>query len=378
MIERLTIEGYRGFEKLSMEGLGRVNLLVGKNNSGKTSVLEAVRLLASGGGIGAMADIAEDRGEALPDDGVRRTMRSVTFDPSHFFRGHQLVSGSHFSVVADDGALGFSVDSLRGASSQITDDGIRGSVPPEPFPVLKAEWKGSRVENPLEQIHRVSHEGLIVVQRGITNAPRTPGIVKMGEDRPTVVYVPPGSLPLATLASIWAHVFQRENEDDVYEAMRVVDGSIRDLNFLPSSRSAGGGSDGVVIKKEGLSGRVPLASLGDGVRRMLALSLALATARGGYLLVDEIDTGLHWSVLADMWKLIVTAAEQNDVQVFATTHSKDCLEALAEAVEAREGGVDAEEGPVVFRVEAGREEAARFDAASLRYAVEQGMELRGL
>ena len=65
--------------------------------------------------------------------------------------------------------------------------------------------------------------------------------------------------------------------------------------------------------------------------RLLGLSLALVQSQNGILLIDEIESELHYSVLPDIWKLIFHTAKELNVQVFATTHSKDCLEAFAAA-----------------------------------------------
>lgn len=75
--------------------------------------------------------------------------------------------------------------------------------------------------------------------------------------------------------------------------------------------------------------RIPLGSIGDGLKRLLNLSIHLVSAKGGYLLVDEIDTGLHHRVMSEMWRLVIETAKRLDIQVFATTHSWDCVEALA-------------------------------------------------
>jgi len=76
---------------------------------------------------------------------------------------------------------------------------------------------------------------------------------------------------------------------------------------------------------------VPLKSLGEGMTRLFGLALALVNCRNGMLLIDEIESGLHYSVLPDVWKLIFRTAKDLNVQVFATTHSKDCIEAFAQA-----------------------------------------------
>src|SRR5206468_10271805 len=94
-------------------------------------------------------------------------------------------------------------------------------------------------------------------------------------------------------------------------------------SYAPQTRG------GFIVKKRGLEQPVPIGSMGDGMWRMLAMAIAITQCRGGVLLVDEIDTGLHYSVMADMWRLIFGAAKELDVQVFATTHSFDCIQSLA-------------------------------------------------
>jgi ABC-type taurine transport system ATPase subunit len=90
-----------------------------------------------------------------------------------------------------------------------------------------------------------------------------------------------------------------------------------------------GSRAGAVVALKGKQGRFPIGSMGEGMRRLLALATSLAVSKGGSLFVDEIDTGLHYTVMADMWKLVVKAARDTGVQVFATTHSWDCIEGLA-------------------------------------------------
>ncbi len=65
--------------------------------------------------------------------------------------------------------------------------------------------------------------------------------------------------------------------------------------------------------------------------RLLGVALALVNASDGVLLIDEIESGLHYTVQADMWRLIFRVAHRLNVQVFATTHSWDCIEAFQKA-----------------------------------------------
>ncbi|HQU47034.1 MAG TPA: AAA family ATPase, partial [Pirellulales bacterium] len=86
---------------------------------------------------------------------------------------------------------------------------------------------------------------------------------------------------------------------------------------------------GIVVGIKGQDSRLPLGSLGDGMRRLMAIATSLAFTKNGCLFVDEIDTGLHYSVMPDMWKLVIAKAGAANVQVFATTHSWDCIEGLS-------------------------------------------------
>lgn len=76
---------------------------------------------------------------------------------------------------------------------------------------------------------------------------------------------------------------------------------------------------------------VPLRSFGDGLNRMFDIILSLVNVPGGLLLIDEFENRLHHSVQLDAWRMIFRLAQSLDIQVFATTHSKDAVEAFQEA-----------------------------------------------
>ena len=80
---------------------------------------------------------------------------------------------------------------------------------------------------------------------------------------------------------------------------------------------------------------MPISTFGDGLRRILALRLSFVGTANGFLLADEIDTGLHWTVIEEMWRFVVEVAPKNNVQVFATTHSYDCIRGLASLIRSR-------------------------------------------
>ena len=109
------------------------------------------------------------------------------------------------------------------------------------------------------------------------------------------------------------------------------------------------------------------------MRRLLALSLALVQTANGVLLVDEIDTGLHWTVMEDMWRLVVDTARKSSVQVFATTHSLDCIRGLASLVESCP---DLAGEVSIHKIGRSIRKAVHLDAEDVQVAVAQNIEVR--
>lgn len=172
---------------------------------------------------------------------------------------------------------------------------------------------------------------------------------------------------------MWDETVQEGSEAAVIDAMQLLEPRLQSIHFLSSERSYRHSRSGVLLGFEGEKRRVPLGSQGDGMSRMLALSLSLSRTTGGYLLVDEIDTGLHWTVMADMWRLVIETARRNNTQVFATTHSLDCLRGLDQACREYPHLAD---DVSAHTVDPTLEESVFMSAGDLRIALEQEIEVR--
>ena len=118
---------------------------------------------------------------------------------------------------------------------------------------------------------------------------------------------------------------------------------------------------------------IPLGSLGDGVWRMLTLAIMLTRCADGMLFIDEIDTGLHYTAMNDMWRMIYATAKQFNIQVFASTHSYDCVQSLATICQSTEG---AGQDVALHRIEANKPASIPFSAAEIQTAAERHIEIR--
>jgi AAA15 family ATPase/GTPase len=128
-----------------------------------------------------------------------------------------------------------------------------------------------------------------------------------------------------------------------------------------------------MVKMRDAPERIPLRSLGEGMTRLFGIVLALVNVQNGLLLIDEIDSGLHYTVFPDLWRLVFKLAARLNVQVFATTHSWDCIAGFQQAAQDAEN----EEG-MLIRLERRQEHIVpiSFDTSRLSIATRQEIEVR--
>ncbi len=371
MISYLELQNYRGFKEYKLTGLGRVNLLVGLNNSGKTSILEAVNLLASGGDPRVISRIARQRGEVLYDADEREARRIISSDISHFFYGHEFGPDSHFTLRSDDslGQLDFYVVSIE----QLAEEGQKLLFEDAGRSTLGLAIKianGRSVSPRAGPAIPVSDEGALAFEQ----AARYSRVLRGRVDENAVQYVSQDSLERSSMSEMWDRVVTDGREQDVVKAMKILEPNLTSIVFLTGERAYRlEMRGGIMIGFEGTQRRLPLGSYGEGMRRLLALSLSLARTRNGILLIDEIDTGLHYSIMGDMWTLVAEAARRYDIQVFATTHSFDCVRGLDWLCRHRpELGNEVS----LQKIEPDLSTSVALDAEQIKIAFEQDIEVR--
>jgi AAA15 family ATPase/GTPase len=174
---------------------------------------------------------------------------------------------------------------------------------------------------------------------------------------------------------MWNDISLTESEERVLGALRFIDPEVERIApvVVPSYYYGYAARGGFKVKLKGTAFPVPIGSLGDGIWRMLAMAISLIRAKGGVLLIDEIDTGLHYTVMADMWKLLYATAKDSNVQVFATTHSYDCIYSLATICDA---DVDANSRVTIQRIESGKGKAVPYTESEIKEAAKRHIEVR--
>ncbi|MBL8229440.1 MAG: AAA family ATPase [Bryobacterales bacterium] len=325
-VPSIEIRNYRLFEHLKIERFARVNLIVGDNNTGKTALLEAIRLVCSGSRVlpqvvAAMLH-ARDEFESAP---APRFVASIFHDP----------------------------DSKEGAAI---------SLPSAPLRIQRVE-AALAGDKRMITVHRVNPGGVTPGSQEYSSSPDAWLI----DGAP--IQIPPGGLSRHQLASLWDRISLTSLEDEVLSAFDFFRPKIVRVSVRASESGIGRVA---VARLEGRDTPVPMRLLGDGVNRLFGLALALVYSKNGVLLIDEIENGLHHSVQEEVWRFLVKNAQEMNVQIFATTHSSDALFAFQRATE------DKPDLATLIRlaVRKGKVLVGQFGAEELKFAVEQEFEVR--
>jgi predicted ATPase len=341
-IGTLSIERFRSLRQLKLEGLGRVNLITGRNNTGKSSILEALRILASDASPPVLSSILryreEDIGEA--EEAGRSVDAEGLSQLGNLFTGFPQMSDIKEPIVlaANGGKRTMRLTISVGLfSEQREPDGTRRLVPQQPalplplaetelMPALVIESGSARRIMPLDYLRRF---GRARIFRG--DLPEEPRV-------PCVFVSPYGGERTANLGPLWDKIALSDREKDVVEALKIIAPDIMAVSMVGGEAQRQ--TRMAIVRSSGFKRPVPLRSFGDGLNRLFGIVLSLVNAKGGFLLIDEFENGMHHTVQLDVWRGILRLAKLLNVQVFATSHSWDAIEAFQKAaVEDPEVGV---------------------------------------
>lgn len=343
MLESLYIRNYRLFQELKINSLKRVNLIIGKNNVGKSSVLEAIFTYLHKEEIAsAIYNLSCGRDEWIQNDfeplKIQKSLTALFYDRKVLFnqRNNAVYIGS---------------DEQSGISFYLrnTDSNNRRT---QPLLVIEDNQKITQ-EIPVSNFQNyISFLSVANCFRVTANLP---------------------SEFLDKLSSAWSEIALTDKEDYVVEALQIIDKNIERFAFIKDGSSS---IEKAIVKLQNISETAALGSMGDGVVRILRTILGLVSCENGTLLIDEFETGLHWSVQVELWKIICRLAEKLDVQIFATTHSQDTIWALHKA--ALSEGCENDTRVIKLKLLPKKQtiKAVELDIEDIEAALEQGFEIR--
>jgi AAA15 family ATPase/GTPase len=383
MLQSLKIEGFRGFQSFEMANLGRINLLVGKNNSGKTSILEAIQFLYAQNNIDIFLETISYRGEFAWLEN-KLAGRTKVFEICHLFPGHEIIPSKEIIIIGSreshQESVTISVKSIPIQLSLFSDknDDLNNDniFDDEEWNKLLLSIRWSQSQKPIElellangtlardSIRRMASLSRISHKIGIDN-------------KIELRFLTPFSLTSSDMAALFDNIVLSPLEDLIIESLKIIEPKIERIASIGSGKYSTANNLGVrggfLIKIKNHDQPIPIGSLGDGFWRMLGLVLAMVNLENGILLVDEIDSGLHFTVMTDMWKVVWETAKKLNIQVFATTHSRDCWQSLAELI-TEEKITDNE--ITIQRIDKEKSQSVIFDPEEIVIAATSNLEVR--
>jgi len=356
MYEKIKIEKFRGIDNLELNNLRQFNLFVGKNNCGKTSLLESIYIISTPANPFSSILVSNVRGHYI----------TQPYSWTVFFNKMDIESPIRLTgeISKPKETRTLTIKTLPWKSV----------VQPPTYETLDLSQKGSRGE-PLDEIIGLRIEFSITKKRRKKQTYESK--IWLGKDK--LESDPPGNYtetlkstfpnPMTRLRDMptWFNeVLIRKQDEKILEILKSVEPRLINLSI---------GAENILYCDMGFTKRLPLSTAGEGLNRLLYIILAIYRTSGGVVLIDEIENGLHYSTQEILWEAVFEAAIAFDVQVFAATHSYENVKAFNAAYEKLN---DKGDKIRLFRIETKKDEIhlIDFNHEMIDMAIERDWEVR--
>ncbi len=350
-LESFHIEHFRGLQDLKLEGLGQINLLVGVNNSGKTSVLEAISLYCSSLNLREWISIARQRDQegkiwyrVSPLDALIWLFPHYSgLDNNELYKGEISMASQGAFLVKRLSATCEVIEGIKSPDKEQINQMI--NLEEDIDEIFEEENENDELQNgirliinvnqyPMHQIPlfednqeftKISREFTLWSNERITykNNREDEQIVNQ-TITPFSHRTDPYPTKLFTQTSIAGF------KPEVIKLLQLFDPDIEDIEILTFS--------GITLREIPILhithkqlGTIPLSNFGDGIRRLIFIALNLIKVKGGILFIDEIETAIHTDALQNSFLWLVRWCQEMNIQLFATTHSLEAVDSLLSA-----------------------------------------------
>jgi len=321
MLKSFGAKNFRGFQDLTINKLKRINLIAGKNNVGKTALLEALFIHS---------------GLYNPNLGLKvnafRGLEEVTVQ---FEKTAEFPWDSLFTWFDTTKSI-----ELYGEDTKEGTRSIRISEVPPSINGLK-KTKGSRLNIELEQVSaharilrlkytddkNKSNSYDLVFDPDPSGPKRTPYITPTPPNPPFPAFFLASRIriPFEVEADLYGKLEIQKAEQDILHFLQIIEPNLKSLSLIYSMGKP------IFHGDIGSNRLLPLPMMGEGMVRSMSIILRIANAPNGVVLIDEIENGLHYSILPKLWSVIGEMAKKYNTQVFATSHSLECIKAAHQA-----------------------------------------------
>lgn len=350
---KIDIERFRGYPKFEIEDFKDLNLIVGKNNSGKTSLLEAI-FLAIG---------VSNPNLAINIDKFRGLFHDETEDFQFIF--HNLDYSENIKIETEfvHGPQ-FRKLLIRPTYEKSKNIEIKPNEVSTNTNVSFRKIDGIEFDFSIKSIKKSKDNYQKAILQFTANGLK---ITQPAGYHETILGV--FLRPVTTLTDVYERldkIVVKKGEERFIKALHHIDKRISGISL---------GAKNMIYFDIGIDRLIPIQIMGDGIIRLLSYLVTIANAENGIVLIDEIENGFHYSVLSSVWESIYDAAKQYNVQIFATTHSFECAQAFNKIQSSR---LLKEDTLRLYRIEKTKDEfqTFKYDSEVLEASFESNWEIR--
>ncbi|WP_295615173.1 ATP/GTP-binding protein [Chamaesiphon sp. GL140_3_metabinner_50] len=367
MIEDIEITNFRCFDRLKVSGCKRINLISGKNNVGKTALLEAIFInnTPTKDTIISIGDLRRESSQ------VRSEFPAQIWD--NLFWKQNLDPPCVFHTIFQDASFKTTEIFVRNEQDILTV--INSNIPAELVNHYDEWLEKEKFKDGAEQ-----SLGVIIIN---VNNQIFIKLIALSRNREVnldttynkSVYLQNTSFIPSTLRASTVSLTQEfdrarlnEKDEEVLKAFQIIDSSIVAVESFSIPEPT------IYLKRQGEK-RLPLSLFGDAMNRIADIILKIINNQDSILLIDEIENGIHHSNQTAFWDFLYRLAEQLNVQIFATTHSLEMTEAFIKA------GIDRQDSAAHFELtrheKTNKIVAINRDLETLEYGITHHKEVRG-
>jgi len=304
--KNISISGFRSIKEISISDLKQINLFVGKNNCGKTSLLEGLFIITgiSNPKIPITLNQFRDIEYILGDDkDYKLIFNQLNFQNGIKFKAtlgeqkRELEIKPHFQKGKNETTSTLDKNFFKIPDFDTLSDTSNITGLDYSFKIDGKNYKSS-----------IYRKGLLYEQ------------IEPKNYKETIVgtYVNPRSI-LQLLPNRLNNLIVGKKISGIIKVLQKIDKNITGISI---------GTNKLIYCDTGLSELVPINVMGDGIRRLLSIIVTIANQKNGFVFIDEIENGFHHKTLTILWETIFDIAREYNVQIFATTHSYECIKAF--------------------------------------------------
>ncbi len=361
MFKSFTIKNFRCFQSFKIKPLEQLNLIGGMNNVGKTSILEALFLhighyipeltlnVNSLRGINQPNKVDAEAifGWLFFDKNIDQNIEFITEDENNIERSLiiKLETGDRPNLLELD-------------SPNITNINYSSSI------TAKKNYRQLTL-NYQEGKEEFQNCSLLIMPDGKLQVDKKIDHLKTFYN----VTLIPVMIDLSQQNAEYFSNLERHNrQDEVLQSLQLIEPKIKRISILIQ------GGRSIIACDIGKKELIPINLMGEGISHLLSIILAIANLPNGIVLIDEIENGLHYSTMRDIWLAIADIARRSNTQIFATTHSWDCIQAAHKAF------FESDKNDFLYhrleRVNDNEIEVLTYEPEILEMAIKKGFEVR--